>query len=79
MSRKENIEKVVSYLLEQIFFQERMVRDAKHQLEDAIADNESEMHIKFRRRTVEKRENDLTKLREMLQFMQELHFEEESK
>jgi len=79
MNRKENMEKIMKYLLDQIFFEKQMLRDSKHKMEDAIEDKEDEVHINFYKRCVEKRENNLTNLREMLHFMQELHYEEESK
>ena len=79
MNRKENMEKIMEYLLDQILFEKQMLRDSKHKMEDAIEDKEDEVHINFYKRCVEKRENNLTNLREMLQFMQELHYEEESK
>ena len=79
MNRKENMEKIMEYLLDQITFQKTMVRDAHHKLDDAKEDNDNETLIKCHERILEKRENELNQLKEMLDFMQELHYEEESK
>lgn len=79
MSKKENIEQIIEYLLKQIKFQKDWLRSAQHDYDDAVAENASEIKIKIRQEMLDRRKNELLSLESMINFMQELHYEEESK
>ena len=79
MSKKENIEQIIEYLLKQIKFQKDWVRSAQHDYDDAVKENANEIRIKIRQEMLNRRKNELLDLESMIDFMQELHYEEESK
>jgi len=79
MNKKENIEQIIEYLLKQIKFQKDWVRSAQHDYDDAVEDNVNESRIRFRQEMLDRRKNELLDLESMIDFMQKLHYEEESK
>lgn len=79
MNKKENIEQIIEYLLKQIKFQKDWLRSAQHDYDDAVEENANEIKIKIRQEMLDRRKNELLNLENMIDFMQELHYEEESK
>ena len=79
MNKRNMIEKVIKVLIDCKDMEKYHIRTRKHRYDDAKEDGVSDKMLKLYQKDVDEKVNKVKELGMLIDFMQELHYEEESK
>ena len=75
-NNKETLEMMITYFLKEIEFQRGLIRDSKHAIDDATEDGD-DSRLRIHTEMLRRREAKMNDLHQMLDFVQNLHYEME--
>lgn len=75
MNRKKTMEQLMHYLVDQIGAKERFIRFSEFRYSEAVRENDKDL-MEIRKENIKNQQVELIKLKEMLDLVQELHYEE---
>ena len=76
MNKREMIEKVIKVLIDEKDMEKHLLRTRKHRYDDAKEDGVSNKMLKLYQEDIDKKVNKVKELETLIDFMQELHYEE---